>query len=50
MANSLGYKLVDKTPLTTVVTQCGESIGGEDGTGWNLKGYLFMNCNLFKEE
>jgi hypothetical protein len=50
MANSLGYKVIDKTPLTTIVTQCSQSIGGEDNTQWNLKGYLSMTCNLFKEE
>lgn len=50
MSNSLGYKIIDKTPLTTIVTQCTESVGGDSGTQWNLKGYLFMNCTLFKEE
>ena len=50
MSNSLGYKLIDKTLLITQLTFCSESIGGDNGLDFNLKGYLFMNCNLFKEE
>ena len=49
MATSLGYDIRDKSPVYQPTTLCSKSVGGDDGTEWNLRGYLFEDCIVCKE-
>jgi len=49
MATTMGYETIDKTPTTPPYNLCNDSVGGLDGTSFNLYGYFYADCIVFVE-